>query len=518
MTDHTDHTEECDAPPMARKTGSFQLSTSDESHSLDPPHTILTNTERGYLAGLVSLMTLCSALNTPIYWVALPEMQTEFHITEQQSNLTVTVYLVFQAISPLFFCTLADYIGRRPVVLYCLLGCAAFNIGLAVCKSYGVMLFLRSLLAVHGSPFAAISSAIVGDFTTRKDRGGLIGMTMGFTLIGIGIAPFIGACLDSRWRWRGIFWFSAAFNGLVLLLAAIFYPETRRTIVGNLGIAPKSWIHKSPVIYMLGIGRVSAQENGSREEKQQMSFNPITTLALMRDPLVLFALFPNSIVYSGWTSSQATLTTALTLEYHYSPMKVGLCYFASGVACFLSTFTFGKLLNVAYRKAKEKQTEGRAVGTADPTGALATTATPLPPLNIIRVRMSYFQATNVVVIATITIFGWAIYRKWNIAVILVVSFLLTFCGMYPQMASSTLLVDMYPERSGAISSLNNLTRCGLASIFVSCLTLMNNAMTVGGTYSFMAGLCLLCGISVPFIFSYSDKILNRRQDEPVEGI
>ncbi|VEU22198.1 DEKNAAC103223 [Brettanomyces naardenensis] len=73
--------------------------------------------------------------------------------------------------------------------------------------------------------------------------------------------------------------------------------------------------------------------------------------------------------------------------------------------------------------------------------ALTTTATPFAApstahlLNIIQLRMRYFQATCLVVLATTTVFGWAIYRNWNIAVILVVSFLLTFCGIYPQMAS-----------------------------------------------------------------------------------
>ncbi|VEU23612.1 DEKNAAC104773 [Brettanomyces naardenensis] len=469
--------------------------------SLQPPHTILTPHEKLALASLVSLMSLCSGLNTPIYWVALPEMESQFNVDEEKANLTVTVYLVFQALSPLFFCTLADYVGRRPVVLYCMVGCVASYVALAVCKSYAVLLFLRCLLAIHGAPFVAISSAIVGDFTTRKDRGGLIGITSGFMLVGVGIAPFIGACLDQRWKWRGIFWFSAAFNCLTLVLATLFYPETRRTIVGNLGIAPKSWINDSPIIHLIGKGRIQPAENGTREEKKETSFNPIHTLKLLRDPLVLFALFPNAIVYTTWSMTQASLTTVLRLDYHYSPLKVGLCYFASGTACFISTFMFGKLLNMSYKKARKRE--------------LASSEIALSPrhLNIIRVRMTYFQATNVVVILGVAIYGWALRGKWNIAVILVASFFLTFCGMYPQMASNTVLVDMYPEKSGAISSLNNLTRCGSASIFISCLTLMNNAMTVGGTYSFMAGLCLFCSISLPFIFVYSDRIMEERAND-----
>ncbi|VEU21199.1 DEKNAAC102134 [Brettanomyces naardenensis] len=467
------------------------------------PHTIMTTGEKYFLAGLISLFALCSGLNTPIYWVALPEMEDQFNINEEQANLTVTVYLVFQAISPLFFCTLADFVGRRPVVLYCMLGCVGSNIGLAVCNSYGVLMFLRCLLAIHGAPFAAISSAIVGDFTTRKDRGGLIGVTSGFALIGVGIAPFIGSCLDERWKWRGIFWFSAAFNCLALALAVFFYPETRRTIVGNMGIAPVKWMHKSPVIYLLNRGRISKEENGTREEQTDTSYNPLRTLNLLRDPMVLFALLPNSLLNAAWTMGQASLTTALSQDYGYPPLKVGLCYFSSGVACCVSTVMSGKLLNYSYKKARQSQQD--------------LERSSRKPLNIIRIRFRYFQIFNTVALIFTVIYGWSLDRHWPIAAILVCSFIMTYAVMYPQMAAGTVLVDLYPERSGAVSSLNNLSRCAMSAIFVSCLSLMNNKMTIGGTYSFMGGLSVLCGLSMIVAVRYSDKLLRLRGEKEKEG-
>ncbi|VEU22197.1 DEKNAAC103218 [Brettanomyces naardenensis] len=464
----------------------------------------MTTGEKYFLASLISLFAVCSGVNTLIYWVALPEMGDQYNIDEEQANLTVTVYLVFQAVSPLFFCTLADFVGRRPVVLYCMLGCMASNIGLAVCNSYGALMFLRFLLAIHGAPFAVISSAIVGDFTTRKDRGGLIGVTSGFALIGVSIVPFFGSCLDARWKWRGIFWFSAAFNCLALLLAVLFYPETRRNIVGNMGIAPVKWMHNSRVIYPLNRGRISNEENGTREEQTDTSHNPLRALNLLQDPMVFFTLLPNSLLNAAWTMGQASLTTVLSQDYGYPPLKVGFCYFSPCVACYVSTVMSGKLLNYSYKEAKESQQD--------------LEQSSRKPLNIIRIRFRYFQIFNNVALLFTLIYGLSLDRHWPIAAILVCNFIMTYAVMYPQIATGTVLMDLYPEGSSAVSSLNNLSRCAMSAVFVSCLSLMNNKMTIGGTYSIVgSGLSVLCGLSMVVAVRYSDKLLRLRGEKEKEG-
>jgi MFS family permease len=66
-------------------------------------------------------------------------------------DLTITLYLVLQAVSPAFFGPLSDTLGRRPVVLITFSIYCAASLGLALNKhSYVALLVLRSLQSTGG--------------------------------------------------------------------------------------------------------------------------------------------------------------------------------------------------------------------------------------------------------------------------------------------------------------------------------------------------------------------------------
>ncbi|GME77308.1 unnamed protein product [Ambrosiozyma monospora] len=221
----TDETEGPNPKLMSRQSSGFS---STVTNSNEPPYTILTEREKYILSALLCSVGLVSCISMPIYWVALTEIKNAFHITEEQTNLTVTAYLVLQALSPMVFSNASDYFGRRPVILTCLTGGVAVNVGLAVANAYWLMIFLRCLLALFVSPVISINMSVVGDYTTRSNRGGIASIVSGFTLIGQAVAPFLGSVMDTAWNWRAIFWFSAAFDGTVLALVFVCLPETRQ--------------------------------------------------------------------------------------------------------------------------------------------------------------------------------------------------------------------------------------------------------------------------------------------------
>lgn len=66
----------------------------------------------------------------------------------------MTVYLVFQAVTPSFFGSASDSFGRRPVYISTLVVYMGANIGLALCptSAYWLLLVLRAL-QVRQQPF-----------------------------------------------------------------------------------------------------------------------------------------------------------------------------------------------------------------------------------------------------------------------------------------------------------------------------------------------------------------------------
>ncbi|KAG7780235.1 hypothetical protein KL930_001160 [Ogataea haglerorum] len=475
--------------------------TDDVSNQMPPgvPHTILTKRERTFMVGLLSLIGIASAISMSIYWVALTEMKRKFRVTEEQINLTVVAYLILQSLSPVVFSSATDYVGRRPVVLVCLIGGFAVNIALAVSDAYWMIIFFRCLLATFVSPLISIVSSIVSDFTTRKDRGGYNGTVNGFLLVGQGFAPFFGALVDSAWDWRAIFYFCAIIDGVLVLIVFVFLSETKRSIVGNMSVKPDRWYHRAPILLYFG-KRLSDTSKSTVEHIELPTYNPLRTVLIARYPQVAMVLLPSSVMFATLTISQASLSTQLSESYGYSTLKVGICFFAPGVATIFGAITSGKILDRTYNNLREKQLKSDSS----------------KPVNIIRARVQYYFIPSLVCAAAAVVFGWCIQKKENVAIILVMSFLIPFSTMFPMNAVPTLLIDMFPGQAGSVASLNNLGRCGMATIFMACLSKMINAMKLGGTYTLMAGLVMLGNISVYALLARSSRILadvERRKQE-----
>lgn len=92
----------------------------------------------------------------------------DLHVTTEQVNLTITVYMILQAVSPAFWGTLSDTYGRRIVLLATVFVYCGACIGLALTPNYASLLVFRMLQAFGSSSVIAIGAGIVGDLAERK--------------------------------------------------------------------------------------------------------------------------------------------------------------------------------------------------------------------------------------------------------------------------------------------------------------------------------------------------------------
>lgn len=464
-------------------------------------HTILTQNERLFFAMVLGLAGIGSSFSMPVYWPALTELATAFHTTEDRINYSITSYLALQAVSPVFISSLSDVFGRRPVMILCLVGGVAFNIALACTKEYWCLILFRSLLALFVAPLVSITIASVGDFTTKRDRGTLTTIASGITLCGQTIAPLLGAVMETVWSWRAIFWFSTILDGVLLLGFVLLVPETHRRYVGNLGVRPKRWYQWSPVLLYLK-DRVNDDENFPSLLQGKAVYNPWKPLSLVTRPSVLFILLPTSIQFATWTILQTTLSLQLRDGYHYSVLQIGLCFIVPGAATVISTLLSGRLIDFLYKRRKGryqlKYKEELEHGEQPPS------------FNIINCRLVPVVPISLIAASATVTFGWCIGAGVSPAVVLVMTFIVTICLMYPMSVVNTVLIDLFPNITGGVTALNNLFRCGMSAIFVSCLGKMTSAMTTGGTYTLMMGLILLSSCLVFVLMRESQDILNKR--------
>jgi MFS family permease len=71
-------------------------------------------------------------------------------------SLTITSYLIIQGISPLFWGSLSDTVGRRPIYIYSFLVYIVANIGLSFSPNFAILLVFRGLQAAGSASTVSI--------------------------------------------------------------------------------------------------------------------------------------------------------------------------------------------------------------------------------------------------------------------------------------------------------------------------------------------------------------------------
>lgn len=447
-----------------------------------PPHSIFASQDRVALCVILALIGLWSAISGTIHVPALPTLERYFGVTASEINISVVMYSVFQGITPTFTLTLADLLGRRPVLLACVIGYTSVCIAISQIRAFWLLLFLRCLQAASIAPVIAIGLGVAGDVCTPETRGGFVGVVSGFILVGNGLGGLIGSALLSLFGWRGIFEFLAIGSGATFVLAFFMLPETHRSLVGNGLVSPSRWYLELPYIHLPHFKQKMNQDHSTIAPKVTLNF--LEPLKILVQPEVVSLLFPVGIHYASWLVCLTSISSMEKKPYMYSVIHIGLVYLPQGIALLVGPFLTGYLLNYFYRVRYNAWEEKHK----------RTPKVERPPFDIFIARLIICLPATLVVVAGLFIFGWCLGTHQNSAAIIVSSTLVSLGTTSYQSAVTTLLVDLYPDKGSMLTSCLNLVRCLLAALFVGVLDKMTTAMGLGGTYSFLAGICLVSNV------------------------
>lgn len=157
--------------------------------------TVYTQWQKRLIVLAASAAMFFSPLTAQIYLPALNVLSQEFHVSPSKINLTVTTYMVFQGITPMFIGGLADTVGRRPAYIICFVIYISANIGLALSSNYVSLLVVRCIQSAGSSTTVALCQAIVADIITSAERGQYIGITVIPVVVAPSLGPVIGGLL-----------------------------------------------------------------------------------------------------------------------------------------------------------------------------------------------------------------------------------------------------------------------------------------------------------------------------------
>ncbi|KAH9944252.1 MFS general substrate transporter [Epithele typhae] len=459
------------------------LSLSDPSAS--KPYSVYTSREKWFIVAVTSFAAMFSPLTANIYFPAIPTIALAFNKSTELINLTVTVYMVIQGVAPMFWGTLSDRWGRRPMFVVCLLVLCVACVGLALVPTdaYWFLMLFRCLQAAGSASTIALGAGVIADIAAPAERGNFFGMWSIGPMVGPCVGPILGGVLADKLGWRSIFWFLVISSGVCALVMILLLPETLRAMVGDGSIPPPAWY--KPVIPV--ISRTTQDTSDVVRPPPRPFQNP---LLLFLCPDVTLILLFNALVYAEFYAVIATISVLFQEVYPYlNETETGLCFLPIGIAMLLGGIVNGKISDREYQRIK-RQMIGKIE--ADPESTLKpedVTKEEHFPIERARLRLMPFLL-GIFSVACIG-YGWALQAHVSLAGSLVLQFIIGWTCIAIMNNAQTLIVDLVPEHGSAITACNNLVRCCIGAVAVSVIDLILKALRPGWTYVLLTGICVL---------------------------
>ncbi|KAK7734915.1 hypothetical protein SLS53_007692 [Cytospora paraplurivora] len=424
-------------------------------------YSAFTTSMRTYLTYLLGLIMLTSTLTATIYFPLMPILSRHFDVSTQAINLTVTVYAIFQAVSPTFLASLADYFGRRPVLLGLVCVYSIACLGLTLNKdSYTALIALRALQSIGGSATVPIAYGIVADMAPQAERGKMLGPMLSTCNAISTLGPIIGGAVafgTGAFQWT---FFALLIIALALLVVTgLTLPETSRNVVGN-GSIPAHGVWKTWLSIPNSLGRDYWKDRNEEWEAEETSKQPWRPLSLLDSVRILFypdaaaVLLTISVSYCIYYTLQTAVPTIFDEVYGFNALQVGCALLPVLAGLTIGGIVAGKLIDRNYAK------------TVKPESSDSNSSQGFP---LEKARFRNCWPYILVEVGLVVGFGWAVHYRVHPVVPLILEFFAVGVSTVMAHTASALLVDIFPDSSSTAYASGQIARCGLAAASVAVL-------------------------------------------------
>ncbi|RMD43467.1 hypothetical protein DV735_g1653, partial [Chaetothyriales sp. CBS 134920] len=469
------------------------LATTTESLPNGPSWSVWSLQQRRLIILMTSCASLLSPLSAQIYFPALDAIAKDLHVTDGLVNLSITTFMVIQAIAPTFTAQLSDTVGRRPLYMGCLCLYMVANIGLGAQNSYTALLILRCLQSAGSSGTVALAYGVVTDITTSAERGRYIAYASAIPMLGPTLGPIIGGVLAHFAGWHSIFWFLLAPAGIIAVLMALFFPETCRKIVDDGSIPPQTW-NRCYTNVVIERAAKKAGKDVPFDKRDELSKsrpfrlpNPFATIMLLLQKECGYALLYSSLQACSFYATLSLIPSQFHRIYQFNELQIALCYIPFGVGSLVAAFNRGKMLDSNFKRHAKRL--GITIEKNQQTD--------LSNFPIERARLEVALPTIIIGSASLIGFGWTLHFQTNLAGPLILLLVIAFCLSASLNCVACLTVDLYPGKAGTVSASNNLLRCLLGAGSTAVVVPMISAVGVGWAVTIFA---LINVVTLPLLW------------------
>ncbi len=303
-------------------------------------------------------------LDTTIVNVSLPHIAGTLSASIEESTWALTTYLAANAIILPITGWLANYFGRRRLLLLSVAGFTGASVLCGLATSLPILVLWRFLQGLTGGVMQPLSQAIMLEAFEPKDRG----KAMAFFGLGIVVAPvlgpLLGGWLTDNYSWRWVFYVNVPFGiaAYMMLRANVFDPPyiTRGTAridywgIGLLavGIAAlqigldqgqqKDWF-ASNVIVVLAVLAVAGL--GGFIWHALTTPDPVVDLRLFKERTYATGVVLITVMGVGLYASLVLMPVLLQMLLGYSSLDAGFAMAPRGLGSLVAMPVVGLLMN-----------------------------------------------------------------------------------------------------------------------------------------------------------------------------
>ncbi|MCA1216997.1 MFS transporter [Streptomyces sp. 8L] len=333
---------------------------------LESPEDTNTDTEpvpwRWWVLGLIALVQLILALDASVVNVALPKVQETLDISDASRQWVVTAYALTFGGLLLLGGRIADFAGRKRVLLTGLIGFAAASALGGLATTASVLFVARGLQGAFAALMAPAGLAILSvTFTRTKGRGTAFAVYGAVSGAGVAIGLIVGGLLTQYTSWRWCLLINVPVGVIAAVIGAVVLAESRAGGKGRYDVPGALTVTFGLMSLIFGITK--GQEKGWTAA--------VTSEALIAAVVLLVAfvviearsahpLLPPRIVLhrsrggaylTSLLSGAALFSIFLFLSYYmqgvsgYSPVRTGLAFLPSAVGVGVGSGVAGRLMS-----------------------------------------------------------------------------------------------------------------------------------------------------------------------------
>ncbi len=178
------------------------------------------------LALLLAGLAMFGPFSIDTMFPAFPAIAAQLQASPLAMQQTLSVYMIAYALMSLLHGPFSDSLGRRKVILVGIVIFVIASIGCALSRSITELLAFRAMQGMSAGAGMIVGRAIIRDCFDGAEAQRLMSTVSMIFGVAPAIAPIIGGWIIGFARWPMIFWFLAAFAGLLWFACLGMLPET----------------------------------------------------------------------------------------------------------------------------------------------------------------------------------------------------------------------------------------------------------------------------------------------------